>query len=175
MTYIKISKKEKNGFTLVEALFYAAGVVLLLGAIVAMLFYSYSWYLVATTVPRVDREGILLVSRIAEDLRAGESINVGQSLLEIPEGAISIDSKINYINFNKYYVLQNGRIIYKENGGEIKYLSSENMNISQLKFFRILTPVSEAMRFELGITYATKDGTKTNTYSDMVILRNSYQ
>ena len=49
----------QRGFTLVEALIYSVGTVLLLAVIVTALYYAYLWYGYATISPRVDKWAFL--------------------------------------------------------------------------------------------------------------------
>jgi hypothetical protein len=172
MTFIKI-KGNNSGFTLVEMLFYSAGVVLLLAVITGMIYSAYTWYQMAIVVPRVDQVGLSIMSNIVSDIRAGKIINIGQSVFGNSNGVISLNTLPS--DASKFYALQNGRIIYQENGGAVKYLSPIDVNVSKFYLSQITSPNSSAVRIDLEITYQTKNGTKINTYTDLAILKNSYQ
>jgi hypothetical protein len=171
-TIIKIKEK---GFTLVEVLVYAAGLIILLSAMVTLLFYMYGWYRSVTIGPRSDQVGTFLVTKIEGDIRGANSINLSQSVFGSATGAISVTSTINSISTTTYYALQNGHLINQINGGASSYVSPSEMTISAFTLNQITTSVSSAVRFEIDVAYLTKSGTTTNAYYGLAILRQSYQ
>jgi Tfp pilus assembly protein FimT len=168
--------KLDQGFTLVETLFYIAGVITLLSIIVITLFNTYDWYRTSIVYPRVNQDGSLIISRIGNDIRSGSALNPAQNVFNVSNGAIGItglDASQNSVSY--YYFLQNGRIAYQKNGGETEYLSPANVHVSKLQFNQLDTPISTAVRVVVDIGYKTKTGTTTNTYSTLGIMRNSYE
>src|SRR4051812_42663126 len=81
---------KKRGFTLVEILVYTAGVILIVGVIGSMLFYTYQWYGTVAIPSRVDELGISLADRMANDIRAGQTINSGGNTFGALTGALSL-------------------------------------------------------------------------------------
>lgn len=173
---MSIQIKKTNGFSLVETLFYVAGVVLLLFLIITILFNGQNWYNTAIIYPRVNTDGSLIASRIGNDIRAGSSLNAGQNIFNATNGSIGINAKDASNNsVTYYYYIQNGRIAYQKNGGTIEYISPANFWVSKLQFNQIDTAVTTAVRFVVNIDYKTKTGTTTNTYSSVAIMRNLYK
>jgi len=167
--------KTKRGFTLVETLFYIAGVILLLGVIVMTLINTYELYRYNVIYPRYNQEGVLAASRIENDIRSGVSLITAQKVFNTASGAIGInatDTSGNAVTY--YYALQNGRIIYNKNGGANQFISPSNLTVTTLQFNEINTPLSVAIRFAIDISYSTKAGTTTHSYTSLGILRNSY-
>ncbi len=170
------TKTKQKGFTLVETLIYIAGAVIVIGMIVSMLYYAYSWYGRVSEPSRVDQIGSALVNKLLGDIRGGQSIDLPQSSFATNNGTLTIDTLTpSLTNVIKHYALQNGRIIYQENSGDIQYLTPSDITVSQFYLNQATTTVSSAIRFSVNIDYLTKTGTSTNTYSGMAILRNSYQ
>jgi Tfp pilus assembly protein FimT len=173
---MRINLHLKAGFTLVETLFYIAGVITLLAVIVIALSNTYDWYRLTVAYPRVNQDGTLIVSRIGNDIRSGSALNTAQNVFNVPNGAIGItglDTSKNPVSY--YYFLQNGRIAYQKNGGTTEYISPAYLYVSKLQFNEITTPISTAVRFVVQIDYKTQNGTTTNTYGSLGIMRNSYE
>lgn len=151
-----------------------------MSAIVAALFYSYRWYERAVRPSRADELGSSIVSRIVNDIRSAESIDLASSAFGVTNGRLGIfvrDSSSN-VTF-KVYSIENGRIMFKEGAaGTPQYLSPADMNATELRF--AYTPLSTAtdVRFSLKFNYTlrTSDtGMATSTYSGKAIMRNSYE
>jgi hypothetical protein len=165
-----------RGYTLIEMLFYIAGAVLFLGLIVTLFFNTDTWYRAAIIYPRINQEGAAIVGRIGNDIRSGSTLNSTQNVFGVTNGAIGInalDASRNAVTY--YYYLQNGRIMYRKNGGTAEYASPDNVYISKMRFDQIDTPISTAVRFVVDIDYSTKTGTTTNSYSSLSIMKNSYE
>lgn len=165
--------KKQRGFTLMETLVYASGLILLLGAMLTLLSATYNWYRTVVIGSRVDQVGTTLTDRIERDIRTGKNTDSANSLFATTTGSITINTFNDSILTVKKYTLTNGRITYQENG-ITQYLSPSDINITRFYLTDILTGVSEAVKFDIDISYATKTGLVTRTYSDVVILRNSY-
>jgi len=165
----------KKGFTMIELLVYCAGLILIIGSISLLIYNMYNFYRDTTISPRVDRAGIALIDRLTKDVRTGSSINLAESSLNVTTGTLTLNSKSGSTDIVKKYYLENERVLYQENGGATEYLSPSDMNISALRFIQISTPLSQAIRFEVDITYNTKDGLETRSYDGVAILRHSYE
>lgn len=170
----RISQKRSAGFTLIESLVYAVGMVLLLLVITTLLVYFYDWYSRATAPSRADRVGIALVDRIVKDVRTGLSINLTQSALETPVGSLFIDAIENETSVTKFFNVSNGRVMYSKSGTDPVFLSPTPLSISRFHFTQISFGISQAIRIEIEITYQTRNGLETRTYTGLAILRHSY-
>jgi type II secretory pathway pseudopilin PulG len=168
----KINKQ--RGFTLIETLIYIVGFVLLVSAISTLLFNMYRWYDQVTIVSRTDQAGVTLVDHIVRDLRSGQSINIASSTFDVAIGSISIVSRASAATTTKYYMVQNGRIIYSENGGATSYVSPADSSVTKLLFKQINTPISTAIHIELELTYMLHGATTSRSYSDIAVMRNTY-
>jgi type II secretory pathway pseudopilin PulG len=166
----------KKGFTLIETIIYIGGVVLIVGIIADMLFYAYSWYGNLSAKSRVDAVGIALVDRLIDDVRSGQDINASQSLFGANSGVLSmIVLTAPSVTVTKRYSIEGDRLAFSENSGPKQYLTPDDLTVSQFRLNQLLSPVGKAVRFVIDISYLTKSGTTTSTYTGMAILRNSYQ
>ena len=172
---IKQLKTEKRGFTLVETLFYAAGLVVLILAMSGFLYYMYDWYQSVTIAPRIDRIGVSLVDKIVKDIRSGTSV-AGSSLFNNNNGYITINTVVNTSNFTKYFALNNGTLTYQYNDGATSYISPSGVTISRFYLTSTSTAVSKGIKFDIDISYRLRaTGTSTRTYSGFGIMRQSYE
>ena len=173
MIYIR----NNRGFTLIETLVYIAGVVLILGIIVDVLFYAYRWYGTVYATSRVDQVGISLVDRLINDIRSGQSVDNGSRSFSINSGSLSITTlTAPATTMTKSYAVSGGRVTYRENVGTTQYLSPNDLYISQFRIEEpLITPASSAIRFTVSIDQMTRTGTTTSNYSGMAIMRNSYK
>jgi Tfp pilus assembly protein PilE len=170
-----IKKINNRGFTLVEMLVYAAGVVLILGVIISMLYFAYSWYGTIVNTSRSDQVGVTLADRLVDDIRSAQTIENAQSSFGSSNSYLTLTVLVTpSVTMTKYYALQNGRIAYKENSGTLQYLTPADITISGFTLNSLTSAVSKAVRFSFDIVYTTKTGPATTTYSGLGILRNSY-
>lgn len=163
-----------RGFTLVETIFYAAGLVVLLGAMTGFLYYMYDWYRNVTIAPRADRVGTATVDRMVREIRTASSMNVAGSVFNSSNGVISVTVSTSTGNTTKVFALNNNCVTYVINSGASECLSSSDITVSALYINRITTPISQAVRIDLRITYQTKSGPQTRDYVGLAILRASY-
>lgn len=170
-------RTDQRGFTLTETFIYAAGVILVVGVIVSLLYYTYGWYGAVATPARADQLGISLADKIQNDIRSGQSVNTGSTVWGSANGALSMQAFTSpTVTATKYYYLQNGRLMYQEGSAAAKALSPADVTVSQFYLTQISTPVSTGIRFVLGITYTSRQGSSVSpTYAGVAIMRNTYQ
>jgi hypothetical protein len=168
-------KNKNKGFTLIETIVYAAGIVLILGAISAFLFYMYDWYRNVTIVPRIDRIGVSMVDRISREVRTGATINTSESDFSTSTGSITFTTSPTPTATTTYFGLENGRIAYKINGGATEYISPSDITITSLYLTNASSPQSSYIKIDMTITYNLKGQVQNRTYSGLAILRQSYQ
>jgi hypothetical protein len=165
----------KKGFTLVETLFYIAGLVLLLAVISMVFIYMYDWYRAVTIVPRVDQVGMTLVDKIVKDIHSSSTINPGSSSLGTTNGSISLTGSVNLVNVTKNYSIVGNCITYQQDSGAISCISPNGITITRFYLIEVDSPISKALKFDIDISYSTKQGTTTRTYSSFAILKQSYE
>lgn len=153
---------------------YIVGVVIVLSAVMYFIAQMYTMYAHFTTPARVDRIGISFVTELAKEIRQGGSIDQSASAFNVATGFITINARAGSDAVTKYFGLESGRIVYEEDGTPV-FLTPDDVSVSALRFTQIATPVSYAVRYEVSITYPTRDGEQTRTYTGLAILRHSYE
>lgn len=176
---MQIRKSSKNkGFTLVETLVYAFGLVLLLGTMTGFTYYMYNWYQFATASSKIDQVGLTVLDRIVRDIRSGVNYDsgVGQSSFGVNDGSITVNTNDNGVTaIKKYSLSSNNKVQYQQDGGTTQDVSPDNVVISKLLFRNISTSLpSYAVRVEIEITFNARSGTITREFDDLAILRQSY-
>lgn len=169
------TSRRNKGFTLIETLTYAAGLIVILAGMVAFIYSMYNWYRSATIPARADQIALEIMSRVMADVRAADTINDGASLFGVAGGMLSITSSMGASATTTVYSLNDGAIVARVNSAATSTYSSADATITSFLVRKLSTPISQAVRVELGIEYADKAGTTTRTYSDMAILRQSYE
>ncbi|HEX7724806.1 MAG TPA: hypothetical protein VF438_03680 [Candidatus Paceibacterota bacterium] len=165
----------QRGFTLVETLTYGAGLVIILGGLSIFLFYLYSWYRTATIPTRADAAGLTLMSQITNDIRVANTINSIASSFNVANGVISMTTSSGSNSTTTVYSLENGHIVSKVGTAATSTVSAADSYISGFYIQQLTTPNSIAVRVEIDIDYSIKGATSTNVYSDLAILRQSYE
>ncbi len=172
MTY---SATKSSGFTLVETLTYAAGLLVILAGIVTFIFYLYDWYRSATVTTRTDQVGISLINRVLSDVRGADTANDAGSIYNNQYGATSLTTSGAGVSTTTVYSLEGGALKQKVNSSATTTLTAADMWISGFYVKKLTTAVSSSVRAEISIDYRTRSGTSTATYSGMAVLRQSYQ
>jgi hypothetical protein len=170
-----INKKINRGFSTIELLIYSVGMVTILSVIFYLIMNMYSYYRLLTIEPRVNRIGVIVLDRVAKEIRTGRSIDLSQSQFNITTGNIFINAKSGSINTTKQFNYENGRITYRENLGTINFLTPKDMSVSRFYFNHLKSPISEGVRIELDITYQVNKETLTKKFNGFIILRHSYE
>jgi len=173
MIYIQI--KNNKGFTLVETLFYIAGLVLLLLTISTIFIYSYKWYSIMTIEPRVNSSGIIAVDRITKEIHDYEDVDTINSVLNNDNGVLVITNTVNTNTFTKRFYIQNGCIYFLQESGVGGCITPNGMTVSKLRFARLTNSLSSAVTFDIDISYKTQQGTTTKTFGSFAILKQSYE
>jgi hypothetical protein len=165
----------RKGFSTLELLFYVVGMTVTLAVIFYLITSMYSFYRNLTVEPRVSRVAGIVLDRITKDVRSGQSINLSGSQFNVSTGQITINAKENGVDISKVFSYDEGRITYQEAGGEINYLTPDDLSVSNFNITHVTSPISEGVRIELEITYDLEEEPTTREFSSFVILRHSYE
>ena len=154
---------------------YASALVLLIGTIAGMFYYMYNWYSFATADAKVDQVGVTFMDRVVRDIRSGTDIDFAKSSFNTNNGEIFINAKENSVAVTKDFILNNGVIIYKKDGGVAQNITPSSVFIKRLYFTSITaSTTSKSVKIDLDIEFKTKTGSSTRSYGGLSILRQSY-
>lgn len=171
---INLHSRRQRGYTLVELIVYIAIAAVVLLAIVSAVEYAYVFYRQLTVGPRVDQAGAAAAERIIRDIRTGSSVDLTESTFGVPLGELTITAGDGATTSKKFYV-DSGELEYQEGSADPVALSPADMYVSRFLLNYLSTGESQAVRFELELTYPTDAGTSTRSYTGLAILRHSYE
>ena len=171
----RLGLSSQRGFTFVETLTYGVGLVIILGGLSIFLFYLYTWYSTATVPTRTDAEGLSLMNQVVTDLRAANSLNESASSFNIANGYVSMVTSFGSNSTTTVYYLENGHLKSKIGTAATTTISAADSYISGFYLKELSTSNSVVLRVEIDMDYAIKGVTTTNAYSDLAILRQSYE
>ncbi len=162
--------KGSTGFVLVELLVYLVVAVLLLSVIAYFILSTYFLYSDTVARSQADRAGGAIIGQIVRETRSGTGIDINNSSLESNIGYVTIETTSGSTVFSVVDDIMQVQI----DDGTALSLSPDTQSVSRFYITQITTPVSQAIRYELAITYDIRDGQETRTYTGLAILRESY-
>ena len=71
--------------------------------------------------------------------------------------------------------MENGRIVYQENGGAENFLTPEDINITKFQLDYLTSPISEGVRVEIDVEVNKGEEIVTKEYEGFSVLRQSYE
>jgi hypothetical protein len=167
----------KKGFSLIETIIYISGLVIIVLAVSGLTVKILSLYKDLVIIPRTDQAAIAVIDKIVKDVRSGVSVDTNNSLLDTGLGSLALNSQEDGVIFTKKFGYENGRIYYQENGGGMStdYITPDDFEVTEIRFTRIYTGISEAIRVDLDFTYQNRGVPVTKEYTGLSILRKSYE
>ncbi len=164
-----------KGFSLPEMIIYLAVLTILTTAIVGALLGLSSTYRQLRAVKHIERSGILSMERMTREIKNATTIDVGQSVLGSGPGTLTLNATTLGGNARvvKFYV-ENGTLKVSQNGALEGPLSSKKASTTNLVFYRISTPNSEAVRIVLTLSATSSNYARTERFYGTAILRGSY-
>lgn len=167
--------KTRRGFSLIEAVLYVVGISLVVGIVTYFIAQGLDLHRRAAAETHAAEVGAALADRLSKEIRTGRTVVLGESAFGVPAGSLTLLSFSEENELKKRFALENGRVGYSENGGPVSLLTPPGTSVSKLQFTQIETPVSYAVRYEIEVTYRTKEGEHTRSYPGLSVLRYSYE
>lgn len=164
--------KLEKGFTLIEILVYIAILVLMLGIIVQVVFSVARAERVMRSTRSIENSATLALERISREVREADSINTVSSLFGAHPGRLSVTGVDESGNPETIeFSLSNGRIALTINGALAGYLTEENANIVDLKFYFFSTGASAGIKTELTLESGTSTHYRVEKFYSTSITR----
>jgi len=159
-----LRNKTKNGYALLELLFYISFfVVLVLVVINAMVIMAQSFK--ETSIQAELVQSGTIMERISREIRSAVSINsISTTDLALKTG----DSR------NPEFKLSGTNLQLWENGALVGNLNTPNVIITNLTFSQISTTQSNAARVALTFRLSDDSSARLSNFYDTVVLRGSY-
>jgi type II secretory pathway pseudopilin PulG len=165
----KFFRNPKNGFSIIEVLFYISIFVILISVVTLF---------AATFIKSVNKNHIkkevaqgayAAINNIIYEIENAENVYLPTSVFGVHPGQLSLkttqklpeEEQITYIDF---YLDNNNRLYIKREGGEAMLLTSENLRVTDLEFQYLASP-SESIRISLTVDYDISDPDYQYSYS----------
>ncbi len=147
-----ICNRTTRGFSLVEVIFYAAIVVILIMT-VRNFFFSLNTAYTQSRYSNAEIASITtLLDRLDRAIRNADSIDLLGSTLNASPGVLALNATDdNDLSETIKFYLQNGAVKFDRNGTYVGPLTSADAKVTELIFRRVNTTYSNAIKIELSI------------------------
>lgn len=157
---------------MVELLVYIAVMVLVIGATSYFVITTYNLYKATLLTSHADQIGMTLLKDIVRQTRSGVSVDVGNSDFDVAVGSITFQTLGGTTNS---YELIGDDIVYTEGANDPVVLNPGSVAITRFLVTSVDTPVSQAVRYDIGVSYTLNGALQTQYYQGVAILRQSYE
>lgn len=166
---------KKEGFTLIETIFYTAIIavvsIVIVGAILTMATTFYN----LRVSKNLNSAAISSIERMAREIKASESVGMA-SVFDSSPGYL----KLNAIDINgnpktTEFLLEDGSLKIKNNGGTAEILTPQNINVSNLIFRQVVASSTiKAVKMEIEFRATLNNNSqKIEKFYDTALLRAS--
>lgn len=169
--------KKADGFTLIEILIYL-GLISIFTVVITNLFLSESkTWLSARASRDASDAGRLITERIIHEIRLARSVDILESVLDSNPGKLVLETFESATSTQESIVeifLEGNEIKIRRNYGESFPLSGGSISVTNLVFYHLLSPNSELVRVELGLTASKGKVSSQKTFISSSVLKGSY-
>lgn len=166
MTYLK--KNQKNGYTILELLFYVA-IFAVLSLIVINAFLVMTKAFRETSLQIELSTALNIMERISRDTRSAYSINA------ISSNSLTLNTKDDAgLNKTVQFLLSGSNVQFLENGVLVGNLNTANILVTSLTFSQITTAKATAVKIFLGAKSSKDPMNRIENFYDTVTLRGDY-
>jgi hypothetical protein len=171
-----MKKFSKNrGSTLVEVVFYILLMVIVLSAIVNSLYSLGTLYKGMQSTRAITTSAQTALERITRETRDSLSVDVAQSVLDVDQGTLMLNTTDNAGNpATIKFSLVNGAVRVEEDGEDMGALTPASALVTRLYFHHIVSSMSEAVKIEMTVESGTGANYKSKILYSTIVLRGSY-
>jgi type II secretory pathway pseudopilin PulG len=161
----KINLNKKNGYTLLETLFYISIFAILSIAVIDSLITMSRSFKETTTQAELMQGGDIM-EKISREIRQAQSITsiTGSSDLKIT----------NTDGSQSEFLLSNENVAFSENNVFVDNLNDSNIEVTSLIFTQVNTIQGEAVKISLSVESKDDLSNRTENFYDTVVLRGQY-
>ena len=173
--YIKKQKTKNSGFTLIETLVYISVLVIILVFVVntvSLITKSYNGLKVSRSI---NSSATSILERISREIRWSSSIDEGLSVFNTDLGILTLNTLDDDGNIiQAKFFIENGDLKIEKPVGIISPLNIGGAEVQKMILHKIDTGVSDMVKIELELSGEWGDRSKTETFYNSVVLRESY-
>jgi type II secretory pathway pseudopilin PulG len=164
-----------TGFTLVELLVYIGILTLALVSIVVLLTNATKIVSRVKEVKEVRSSALLALERMDREIKKAEAVVIAESTLGETPGTLTLQSRDDAGNPREVMFeldVDDDLILYYD-GSSRGSLTSEEITVEELEFYRVDNTLSEAVTLKLVLSHINTP-TKLKTFHLTAVLRGSY-
>lgn len=171
-----MSALKNKAFTLIEFIIYlslfSAASIFAVNVILTVL-KSYNSF---KTVKILRADAEIVLERIGREVKLANDISLTNSVLNINPGVIYLNTSDQTSGVSKTveFLKSGDSLILRENGSDIKFLTSSSTKVANLVFQQILASSSKAVKVDLELKSAKNNFDKSEKFYLTAILRGSY-
>lgn len=174
MKYFTISKKNTNGYAIIEIVIYIALFTMISIVLINSLLTAMKSFAEVESDHAIALSATTALERMSREIRGAESVDVGTSILNTNSGVLRINTYDTSNNSKTVtFDVSNNRIELIENGVVTDYITSTNTAVTNLIFRSITTTLGTAVKIELTIQSIHGRILSKNFY-DTIVLRGVY-
>jgi Tfp pilus assembly protein PilW len=165
----------KRGYSLIEALVYAALAVLILGAIISSILIFNTTLRTVKVVRDLDNSSYISMDRMTREIRNSESLDNAASIYNATSGVLTLNTtdQANSPIKIKFY-LSNGILMMDRANSPIGPLSLSSVRVNSLIFRPIISTSSQAVKIEMEIQATSTNFNSSKKFYNTIILNGSY-
>jgi type II secretory pathway pseudopilin PulG len=164
-----------RGFTLIELLVYIAVMALTLVVVIVALSSFARVYGRTSASQSLARSGASAMERIVREARNAQSIDQTASTFGTHPGRLTVVTPVSPgVTRSSEFSVVNGAVRLSEDGSVVGTITSGDVTVESLVFYRIATSHSEAVRVLLTLSKTVGTSTITASFYDTGVLRGSY-
>lgn len=144
----------KKGYSLVEAVIYTAILASLTIFVSNTVLLSFSALKNAKANRRTALSAETALERIIREGRMASSVNDASSVLGSDPAVLVLNSVVSATNntpSSKSFFISEGRLAFRQDGGEIKFLTAPKISVSSFRVSKIESVHSQAVKINLAL------------------------
>ncbi|GMU73862.1 MAG: hypothetical protein AMXMBFR44_0610 [Candidatus Campbellbacteria bacterium] len=161
-----------DGFTLLEMVMYVAILSLTLVSVIAAISGVMRAYSSTQAQTRIGRAATFSLSRMTHEIRLADAADTLQSSFGSHPGILALTSSAPARTV-RFYV-ENGTLKFDENGAYAGDLTPEHVFVNSFVAHHLQSDASDAIRMQMTLDSATRNGTTSETFYMTAVMRGSY-
>ncbi|HVU06550.1 MAG TPA: prepilin-type N-terminal cleavage/methylation domain-containing protein [Candidatus Paceibacterota bacterium] len=168
--------RTSKGYTLVEMLVYIALIALLFSALAAAVSQISKSERRARAFLDINSAAISAFSRFSRDIRRATSIDIVNSTLSASSGKLALIMKNadGTSSTTKFYLSADGMVKVEQDGVYAGSVTSDNMQVSNLTFWKFSQASTTAVRIEMTLAPDASTTVPALNFYGTYVLRGSY-
>lgn len=164
----------KKGITLVETIIYSTLLLVVMFVVVNVVISLVSSHRKIMVDRVLEYNAVVLMDRVAREIRDADSVNLGLSVLNNNNGVLVLNASEGGVNHSVRFDLSGDILRFTDSENNLTNLSSDSVNIRKLSFSHFSNQNSEGVKVYMELEAGYQNDIKTMEVDNFIILRGSY-